>query len=263
VAPLAPERLEERLMASVKLQFEERVLKEWPADLMLTIGRLPDNDVVIDNPAVSSHHACIFRDGADWVIEDLDSKNGTFVNGKRTARQVLQHGDVLLVGKHTLLFDQHAAGAPATEEKGPSLPALGDTIYLDTSQHRVLLSTMGEGADGAAAHARATEPAVLRVVKGKLDSDEYPLTARTSLVGKAECAAVRLRGWFKPKVAIAVARNADGYVVTPLGAKAFVNGNQVRQRQRLRSGDTLLVSGVTFEFHQPGNGNGNGNGRAG
>src|SRR5205085_2928974 len=81
---------------------------------------------------------CVFRDGEDWVIEDLDSKNGTFLNGKRASRQVLHHGDVLLIGKHTLLFDQHAAGAPATEEKGPSLPALGDTIYLDTSQHRVL-----------------------------------------------------------------------------------------------------------------------------
>jgi pSer/pThr/pTyr-binding forkhead associated (FHA) protein len=250
VAPLAPERLEERLMASVKLQFEERVLKEWPADLMLTIGRLPDNDVVIDNPAVSSHHACVFRDGDDWVIEDLDSKNGTFVNGKRVARQVLQHGDVLLVGKHTLMFDQHAAGAPAAEHTGPSLPALGDTIYLDTSQHRVLLSTMGDAAGDAAGQGRPAEPAVLRVVRGKLDAEEYLLTARTSLVGKAECAAVRLRGWFKPKVALAVARNGDGYVVTPLGAKAFVNGNQVQQRHRLRSGDKLSVSGVTFEFHQ-------------
>jgi pSer/pThr/pTyr-binding forkhead associated (FHA) protein len=244
-------------MASVKLQFEGRVMKEWPADLMLTLGRLPDNDVVIDNPAVSSHHACLFRDGDDWVIEDLDSKNGTFVNGKRVARQVLQHGVVLLVGKHTLLFDQHAAGAPAAEHSGPSLPALGDTIYLDTSQHRVLLSTM-EGGDGAAAQGRPAEPAVLRVVKGRLDSEEYALTARTSLVGKAESAAVRLRGWFKPKVAVAVARNGDGYVVTPLGAKAFVNGNRVQQRQRLRSGDKLSVSGITFEFHQP-----NGNGRSG
>jgi pSer/pThr/pTyr-binding forkhead associated (FHA) protein len=59
-------------------------------------------------------------------------------------------------------------------------------------------------------------------------------------------------------VALAVARNGDGYVVTPLGAKTFVNGSQVQQRQRLRSGDTLSVSGVTFEFHQPGNGTGNG-----
>src|SRR5437588_8679209 len=107
-------------MPRLILQFEDRVLKECSIGLMVTIGRLPDNDVVIDNPAVSSHHACVFRDGEDWVIEDLDSKNGTFVNGKRASRQVLHHSDVLLIGKHTLLFDQHAAGAPATEEKGPS-----------------------------------------------------------------------------------------------------------------------------------------------
>jgi pSer/pThr/pTyr-binding forkhead associated (FHA) protein len=241
-------------MASVKLQFEEQVLKEWPADLMLTIGRLPDNDVVIDNPAVSSHHACVFRDADNWVIEDLDSKNGTFVNGKRVRRHVLQHSDVLLIGKHTLMFDRHAAGAPAQEHAGPSLPSLGDTIYLDTSQHRALLSTMGQGASAesaAPAAARTSEPGVLRVIKGNLEAPEYTLNARTSIIGKAECAAVRLHGWFKPKVALAVARNHDGYVVTPLGAKALVNGKPLEKRHRLRSGDVLSVSGIVLEFQQP------------
>jgi pSer/pThr/pTyr-binding forkhead associated (FHA) protein len=254
VEPRTSQDAEEHLMASVKLQFEGQVLKEWPADLMLTIGRLQDNDVMVDNPAVSSHHACIFRDGDDWVIEDLDSKNGTFVNGKRVRRQVLQHGDVLLIGKHTLMFDRHAAGSPAPEHTGPSLPSLGDTIYLDTSQHRALMSTMGNSSPGqpaAPAPARTSEPGILRVRKGNLESTEYTLTARTSIVGKAECAAVRLQGWFKPKVALAVARNTDGYVVTPLGAKAFVNGKPLEQRHRLRSGDVLSVSGVELEFQQP------------
>jgi hypothetical protein len=148
-----------------------------------------------------------------------------------------------------LTFDQHAAGSPAREHAGPALPALGDTIYLDTSQHRALLSTVGAPAAGAPS--RAAEPALLRVLKGNLDASEYMLTARTSIVGKAECAAVRLQGWFKPKVALAVARNADGYVVTALGAKAFVNGHRLQQRHRLRSGDVLKVSGVELEFREP------------
>src|SRR5688500_19503216 len=97
-------------MATLSLQFEDLVLKEHVMGLMMTIGRLPDNTIVIDNPAVSGHHACVFRDGDRFIVEDLDSTNGTFVNDRRVSRYTLQHGDVVLVGKHRLVFDA-AAGA--------------------------------------------------------------------------------------------------------------------------------------------------------
>ena len=87
------------------LQFENRVLKEYPAGLMVTIGRLPDNAVMIDNPAVSSHHACVHRDGDQFIVEDLQSTNGTFVNEKRITRHTLRDGDVVLIGKHQIVFD--------------------------------------------------------------------------------------------------------------------------------------------------------------
>ena len=86
-------------MASLTLQFEGAVVKEYAVTEKATIGRLPDNTIVIDNPGISSHHACVFRAGEDFVIEDLQSTNGTFVNGARVERAVLKTGDRLGVGK--------------------------------------------------------------------------------------------------------------------------------------------------------------------
>ena len=129
-------------MAKLVLKFDERVLAEYPVDVdsETTIGRLPDNTVVIDNPAVSGHHARIFVDGADYVVEDLRSKNGTYVNDQHVVRAALSDGDVLLVGKHQLVFDVMAiAEAPRSPR---ALSGLGKTAYLNTKKHRELLARL-------------------------------------------------------------------------------------------------------------------------
>ena len=71
---------------------------------MVTIGRLPDNVVHVDNPAVSGHHAKIYWEADHYVVEDCTSRNGTFVNGRPVTRVQLHDGDEILVCKHTLLF---------------------------------------------------------------------------------------------------------------------------------------------------------------
>ena len=93
-------------MARLTLQLQDRVLKEYVIGSMATIGRQGDNTIVIDSPAVSSHHASLVNDGGLLAVEDLQSTNGTFVNGVRVSRKILKHGDVLQVGKHSLMLDQ-------------------------------------------------------------------------------------------------------------------------------------------------------------
>jgi hypothetical protein len=107
-------------MAKLVLTFEERVLGEYPVDAEseTTIGRLPDNTVVIDNPAVSGHHARIFVDGADYILEDLRSKNGTYVNEKHVVRRALCDGDMLLIGNHRLVFEVMTIAEPARSSVG-------------------------------------------------------------------------------------------------------------------------------------------------
>lgn len=243
-------------MAKLTLQFDGRTLKEYLVGSGLTIGRLPDNTVIIENPAVSGHHARVVREGDRVILEDLESTNGTFVNERHIIRHPLRHGDVVLVGKHTLVFEQ-AAGA---ESHAPehAISGLGDTMYLDTKQHRALLATLRNAqaeADKAAGllptvSAPAAPPGlgVLRVVDGPAEKPEYALDAHTSLIGKSARALVRLRGWFKPEVAVAIARNGEGYVAARMGGKAFVNGRPLNGRQKLEDGDILSVSGLTLEF---------------
>ena len=243
-------------MPKLTLQFEGRVLKEFAVGPGMTIGRLPDNMVVIDNPAVSGHHACVYNHGDQVVLEDLKSTNGTFVNGRHVTRHTLQSGDAVLVGKHTLVFERAVSAQPVAAE--PVLSGLGDTMYLDTKQHRSLLATLRNAraeADRAAgvwptvSVPAAPSPAgVLRVVAGPAERPEYALDAQTSLIGKSDNALVRLRGWFKPGVAVAIARSAEGYVATPLGGKTTINGQALRERHDLQDGDVLCVSGLTLEF---------------
>ena len=269
-------------MPKLVLQFDGRVLREVPLGRQVMIGRVPDNHVVIDNPAVSSRHARVFADASGFVVEDLQSVNGTFVNDKRVTRQNLQDGDQIQVGKHKLTY-VWTTGEAIVEDPadGPSMPELGGTMVLDTRDHRELMAKAEDapGATAAAAHApAATGPsksragitpaapgppksrtgvtpaaparlAALTVLSGKSDMPEYTLSAATSLVGKSDTALVRLKGWFKPGVAAAIARKGESYTLTALKGKVTVNGQAVGGRQDLNDGDVLEISGLTLEFN--------------
>ena len=241
-------------MSKLILQFEGRMLKDFAAGASgLTIGRLPDNAIIIDNPAVSGHHARVVREGEQMVVEDLRSTNGTYVNTHQVTRHVLRHGDVVLIGKHHLVFDQ-AAGI---DQPAPAvLQGLGDTVYLDTKQHRALRATLEDArseaeriAKSRAAAKSTARAGVLHVIAGEADEDEYDLSAQTSLIGRSSSAHVRLRGWFKPSVAVAIARSSEGYVVTPMGGKPSLNHEPLTSRHYLDEGDVLTVSGLVLEFH--------------
>jgi len=253
------------------LQFEDQILKEYAVGVMATIGRLSDNTVMIDSPAVSSHHACVFRDGGQFVVEDLQSTNGTFVNGTRVSRQALQHGDVVLVGQHTLVLDQlvdrDSAGSDGAER---SMPKQGDTVFLDTrglvdrllvdaeshKKHEALSARLMDVESHASrASGATTEPppelvkvGVLRVLDGRTDQSEYTLEGHTSLIGKGKSSAIRLHGWFKPKVAVAITRNRQGYVATLLSGSMLINNESISRRYELKDGDILWVSGLTLVF---------------
>ena len=238
-------------MPKLTLQFEGRLLKEYTVGVGLTIGRSPDNAVIIDNPAVSGHHARVFSESGAVILEDLNSTNGTYVNGQPTNRRVLRSGDVLLIGKHQLLYETTMEWAPAPPA---AIPSLGDTVYLDTKQHRTLRASLDEARAEAAAQqtqvkaVAARRVGVLQVIVGRTEQTEYDLDANTSLIGKSDTALVRLYGWFKPAVAVAIARSNDGYVATRMGGRITINNEPLEKRQALQEGDVLNVNGLVLEF---------------
>ena len=103
-------------MARLVLSLDGQVLAEYNMSKeRYTVGRLPDNDIRIDNPAVSGHHALIINILNDSFLEDLNSTNGTYVNGKIVKKHAMQHGDVITVGHHALRFVDSEADEPADE----------------------------------------------------------------------------------------------------------------------------------------------------
>src|SRR6201997_4212475 len=92
-------------MARLVLSLDGQVMAEYNMNKeRYTIGRVPDNDIRIDNAAVSGHHSLIINILNDSFLEDLNSTNGTYVNGKLIKKHALQHGDVVTVGHHQLRF---------------------------------------------------------------------------------------------------------------------------------------------------------------
>ena len=245
-------------MPKLILKFDDRQLSECAVGIHpVAIGRLPDNDLIIDNPAVSGRHARVYREGDHYVLEDLKSTNGTFVNSKPIARHTLLEGDTVLVGKHTLIFTQKGgeqADAPRRDDH--LVPELGGTRVLDTRKRKELLAGIGGSAPQVydAVVPRTAVPTThgrvgtIKVMSGNTGQSEYVLSAVTTMIGKADTAQIRLKGWFKPKVAASIARKGEGFTVTPMSAKVSLNGQPVTGRRDLTSGDMIEVSGLTLEF---------------
>ena len=96
-------------MARLILSLDGQVMAEYNMNKeRYTIGRLPDNDIRIDNPAVSGHHSLIINILNDSFLEDLNSTNGTYVNGKLIKKHALQHGDVVTVGSPSAALRRNA-----------------------------------------------------------------------------------------------------------------------------------------------------------
>jgi len=99
-------------MAKLILSLEGSVIREIPIDKeRIMIGRKPQNDVQIENLAVSGEHACIVTILNDSFLEDLGSTNGTLVNGNQVKKHILQNNDVVEIGKYKMKYVVEAAAA--------------------------------------------------------------------------------------------------------------------------------------------------------
>jgi pSer/pThr/pTyr-binding forkhead associated (FHA) protein len=236
-------------MAKIFLKFNEQVLKELPLEgEQLTIGRKPDNDLVIDNPAVSGHHARVVKEAGGFFIEDLGSTNGTFLNDAKVQKQKLKNTDRVNIGKHALIF-QDEAPPPPPPPPPPKESESDKTMILDTAKQKELMKALGT-VKTAAVSAKEEKIGWLTVATGDTDKKEYELTGRLNVIGKEDTASVKLTGWLAPKNAAMISRRGPAYFVSvPDGAKKItVNGEAVQAQRELHDGDIVIVAGVHFHF---------------
>ena len=237
-------------MPKLSLMFDNKIMKEIPVGSRpITIGRSPDNDLPVDNLAVSNYHAKIYFEAGRMVIEDLDSLNGTFVNDLRVERATLHDGDNIHLGKHKIKVDT-SGDAPVPWDSGrkAAAPRIDETMVLDTKERRQMLqqaAAMGESMQFASSRMKVP---TLVTLNGRTDQKEYVLTNRLTVIGKSPMATVRLKGWFKPQMAAQINHRDDGYYLGAGDKVPKINGAPISGQVRLNDGDLVEVCGVRLNF---------------
>jgi pSer/pThr/pTyr-binding forkhead associated (FHA) protein len=244
-------------MARLVLKYQSAVLREIPiAALPLTIGRAPDNNIRIDEPSISDHHARLSLEGEKLVIEDLRSMNGTSVNDQRVTRATLRDGDNIQIGEHILQVDtvNEASSAFPGVASPPSTTDLQSERSDDTVGHPESRSKK-HGGTRARSSEKARHPLIdtahaprLRVLRGSTDQGEYMLLAKLTVIGSSEMAFVRLKGWFAPAVAAQINHHSDGYYLGMGDVVPEVNGHPIEGPTLLRDGDIIQLGRVRLQF---------------
>jgi len=223
----------------VILKFNESILKEIGiTQPEFTIGRRPDNDLVIDHAAVSGHHARIVQVQSVFFLEDVGSTNGTFVNNRRIDRRQLQDTDVVTIGKHRLIFrDEVNNGSPSGQ---PKFSDLNGTMVMTGQKLRESRTEQKVG--------------VVQIISGRTDRKEYKLTKRLIIIGSQAQATIKLTGYFVPKIAAMIGRRGEGYFIsTSEEVKTIhVNNKAVKGQADLKDGDLLELKGVKMYFYLKG-----------
>jgi hypothetical protein len=236
-------------MARLVLSIDGQELAEYNMSKeRYTIGRLPDNDIRIDNPAVSGHHALIINILNDSFLEDLNSTNGTYVNGKIVKKHAMQHGDVITVGHHALRFVDSGADEPADEFEKTMVISPREAANLKVPGIRAAAQAPAAApaaapAPGPTAFSAGVLPkARLQVLSGQFAGRELELVKTLTTLGR-------------PGVQVAaIARRADGFYIVHVesgreGDYPLVNGGAIGQQARkLHDNDVVQLAGVKMGF---------------
>jgi pSer/pThr/pTyr-binding forkhead associated (FHA) protein len=207
-----------------------------------SLGRRPYNDIVIDNLAVSGEHAVLQLSGSEVYLEDLNSTNGTYVNGKAVKKQLLQNNDTVEIGKYKIKYVNEAAN-PGFEKtviiKAGMVPPPKAAAPVATAQ--------ANAASAAPAAGNMLEfggmSGAIKVLSGAAAGREVPLVKVVTTIGK-------------PGVAVAaITKRAHGFVVAHVegGNKPTLNGEAIgAEPVVLKNGDLLELAGTQMQFVQQG-----------
>ncbi|MBF0368844.1 MAG: FHA domain-containing protein [Magnetococcales bacterium] len=240
-------------MAKVILLFKEKVRGEFGLpNPSSTVGRSADNDIHIDNLGVSRKHCRIVQQGNHFLVEDLGSNNGTWLNGNRiNAITPLKDGDVIGIGKHHLQFvagGRQAAPqkqSPAAAQSADSSADFDGTVFISAGKEPPPMPA-NVGTPGAAAFLSLLSSGD-SVPGGRTRFD----LSETMTLGKSSGADVRLSGFFTPGIAAVITQKADGFRVRPMGGwfKPRLNGAKLTRIEMLSHGDLLEIRNFRFKFN--------------
>jgi len=232
-------------MPLLTLKFKDNVIQDFTLqkERSIAIGRRNDNDIVIENLAVSGHHAKIDSVGEGFVLTDLQSKNGCFVNERLVTSHWLKHKDVISIGKHTLTFEYQPG------EVHPASPSgqMDKTMVMDTSKYRDMMSK--SDSNKLSPRMKKSAPGgFLSYLSG--GEGEVELAKKLIKIGKDPSCDIVVNGLGVGRTAATISKRPNGFYLSFVGgmSKIKVNSKIIKESVPLKEFDIIELGSVKMQF---------------
>ena len=234
-----------------------------------SIGRRESNKIVIDDPAVSGHHAKIDSLEDRFVLTDLQSKNGSFVNEELITSHWLKHGDVISIGEHCLVFEYTEKEKPYQEEQA----RFDETQAMTSTQHRKMMSrsnptksisvvrfwdkpgSRGKVRENIPDAARPPAESKQRKAIGALayltgGMGTMVLSRKITTVGKDPTSDIVVKGLLISPTAFTIHRRSDGFYLEYIGGlpRPKINEQTIKETTRLNDQDIIEIGSTRLQF---------------
>jgi len=216
---------------------------------MINIGRSKENDIIIDNVAVSRRHAQIeLKEGKSYVLRDLRSSNGTFLNGVQIDANdhELVDGDVIGIAKFEILVK----GLTQPPKAAPKVPTQGDiegTVIYEAPRSKL------SSEPAAIPEPKVFHWPILTAIKGPSKGKEFKITKEITTMGKGLLHDIPVEGWFVSSRHAKIRRHGDRFYISHQGgflSSTKVNGIQIKKDHILKNKDEIEIGNGTFVFTQ-------------
>jgi pSer/pThr/pTyr-binding forkhead associated (FHA) protein len=205
----------------------------------ITIGRGADNDVVLDNKAVSRKHAVIEFKGDTAVVIDNESLNGTFVNNRKISEEIIKDSDIITICKFDLIYHEQA------DSLIPESAELDGTMVLQTKRQQDLIEK-----DRADKKTISEAGGPLLIDESDPDHVKY-LIDGVLTIGKSKLATIKSKGFFTSNIQAKVIKNGERHMVVNLGKKGKLKVNgQVVDKQILKNDDLISIGKSILRYLQ-------------
>ncbi len=258
-------------MPTLTLQFKKKSLGEYQLQkgVSLSIGRRDTNDVVIEDPAASGHHAKIDSLGDRFVLIDLQSKNGSFVNEQLVNSHWLKHEDIITIGGHSLVFHYH----DKVHKRADDSYEFDETLAMNTTQHRRMMIKSNPAKSINVVRfwdksqnrgkVRDVEPAApgprAQSKKRKLDgvliyldggSGQIELKRKITTIGKDPTSDIVVKGLLIDPTTATISKRSDDFYLNYIGGlpKPKVNDKPVKKSTILKDRDIIEIGSVRLQL---------------
>lgn len=225
-------------MPEIIVKFEEKIIERVVTEKKrITIGRTPENDIVLDNRGVSRKHAQLEFNEDSTLLIDNESLNGTFVNNRKITEEILKDNDIITIGKYNLIYHKQAK-----RDEEPS--HMEGTMVLHTKKHKELVEKDRKEREIIS---RAGSSVILGEANTRIS--EYKLNRPVVTFGRADYVNVKVKGLFVSQIQAKIMDEGGNHFIINLGkkGKTKVNGEDI-DRQLLKNDDIIQIGKSIFRY---------------